>query len=81
MCETVHEYQHCRTLLEDGKVLGCRAGLAFDGAFAQPRAASPGTYDLSLRSRVNAIVYENRRITAAPGSGRMPERAAWRAPA
>lgn len=65
-CETVYDYQHCRTLLGDGKVLGCRAGLAFDGAFAQPRAASPGTYDLSLRSRVRATVHENRR-----GDGRL----------
>ena len=66
MCETVHEYQHCRTLLRDGKVLGCRAGLAFDGAFAQPRAASPGTYELSLRSRVSATVRQNER-----GEGRL----------
>ena len=66
LCETVHEYQHCRTLLRDGKVLGCRAGLAFDGAFAEPRAASPGTYDVALRSRVNATVYEDRR-----GEGRL----------
>lgn len=66
LCETVHEYQHCRTLLREGKVLGCRAGLAFEGAFAEPRAAPPGTYDVSLRSRVSATVYEDRR-----GEGRL----------
>jgi len=66
LCETVHEYQHCRTLLKDSKVLGCRAGLAFEGAFAEPRAAVPGTYELSMRSRVSATVYEGRR-----GDGRL----------
>ena len=66
LCETLHEYQHCRTLLRDGKVLGCRAGLAFEGAFAEPRAASSGTYDVALRSRVSATVHEKRR-----GEGRL----------
>ena len=66
MCETVHEYQHCRTLLRDGKVLGCRAGIAFDGAFAEPRPAAEGSYDLSLRSRASVTVHEGRR-----GEGRL----------
>jgi len=66
LCETIHEYQHCRTLLREGTVLGCRAGLAFEGAFAQPRAVGPGTYELSLRSRASATVYQGRR-----GEGRL----------
>lgn len=61
LCETIHEYQHCRTLLRSRKVLGCRAGLAFDGAFAVPHAAAPESYRLSMRSRASASVYEGRR--------------------
>ena len=66
LCESVHEYQHCRTLLQDSQVLGCRAGLAFEGAFAEPRAAAPGSYELSLRSRVSAVVRRPHR-----GEGRL----------
>jgi len=66
LCGTVHEYQHCRTLFAAGRLLGCRAGLAFDGGFASPIAASPAEYDLQLRSRARATVYRNRR-----GEGRL----------
>lgn len=61
LCGTVHEYQHCRTLFASGKVLGCRAGLAFDGAFVEPEAAVPGSYDLDVRSRAAATVTQGRR--------------------
>lgn len=66
LCGTVHEYQHCRTLFTAGKVLGCRAGLAFEGAFASPVAAAEGSYDLDLRSRAAATVSQGRR-----GQGRL----------
>lgn len=73
LCESVHDYQHCRTLLGDGKVLGCRAGLAFEGAFAQPYPAAPETYEVSLRSRVSARVQRGRR-----GEGRLRGEARYR---
>ena len=61
LCETVHEYQHCRTLMGVGKVFGCRAGLAFDGGFAEPLAAEPDDYELELRSNAEMIVTHGQR--------------------
>jgi len=69
----VHEYQHCRTLFAAGKLLGCRAGLAFDSAFAQPVAAPPDSYELELRSRASATVTRQRR-----GDGRVRGEADFR---
>lgn len=66
LCGTVHEYQHCRTLLAAGKVLGCKAGLAFDGAFAEPVAAAGDAYELDVNSRASASVRRDRR-----GDGRV----------
>ena len=61
LCETVHEYQHCRTLMHAGKVFGCRAGLAFDGAFAEPIAAAADDYELELRSTAKLTVEHGQR--------------------
>lgn len=61
LCETVNDYQLCRSLLRAGKVVGCRAGLAFDGDFAEPVAAAEGSYDIRLRSSAEATVYRDRR--------------------
>jgi hypothetical protein len=61
LCETVHEYQHCRTLMGAGKVFGCRAGLAFDGGFAEPIAAGPDDYELDVRSNAEMVVTQGRR--------------------
>jgi len=61
LCQSVHEYQHCRTLLGSGKVFGCRAGLAFEGGFAEPIAAGRGDYVLDLESNAQATVYRGRR--------------------
>jgi hypothetical protein len=66
LCGTVHEYQHCRTLFAAGKLLGCRAGLAFDGAFAEPVASPSDSYELDLRSRASATVTQRQR-----GEGRV----------
>jgi hypothetical protein len=60
LCENVHDYQHCRTLLKAGRVHACRAGLAFDGGFAEPTPAAPGTYELELDSSAEAIVEKER---------------------
>jgi hypothetical protein len=61
LCETVHEYQHCRTLMGAGKVFGCRAGLAFDGGFAEPIAAGPDDYELDVHSNAEMVVTQGRR--------------------
>jgi hypothetical protein len=61
LCETVHEYQHCRSLMSTGRVFGCRAGLAFDGNFADPIAAGPDRHDLSVRSTAVVTVERGQR--------------------
>jgi len=73
LCGTVHEYQHCRTLFAAGKILGCRAGLAFDGAFAEPIAANVSADEVELRSRASATVTRDHR-----GEGRVRGRAEFR---
>jgi hypothetical protein len=61
LCETVHEYQHCRTLMGARKVFSCRAGLAFDGGFAEPIAAAPDDYELDVRSNAEMVVTRGQR--------------------
>ena len=61
LCETVHDYQHCRALFRAGKVFGCRAGVAFESRFAEPVAARDGEYALELSSSAEAIVRADRR--------------------
>ena len=80
MCESLHDYQHCRSLLASGVVLGCRAGLAFDGGIAEPMAAPEGSFSLELRSTAAATVYRGRRGEGKL-KGRVRYRIAFEAPA
>lgn len=66
LCETDHDYQHCRTLMRSGQVFSCRAGLAFDGGFAEPVAARPGSYVLDVDSSAEVRVEQGKR-----GEGRI----------
>lgn len=66
MCETVHDYQHCRTLYRSGKVFGCKAGVAFSSQFATPTSADPSSYDLDVESTAIATVQYGQR-----GHGRL----------
>jgi hypothetical protein len=61
LCETTHDYQHCRSLYRSGRVFGCRAGLAFESGFAVPIAANADTYALSVKSTAVATVHRERR--------------------
>lgn len=61
LCETVPDFQHCRSLFRAGKVFGCRAGVAFASGFATPVAAKDGEYDLALESSAEATVRAERR--------------------
>ncbi|HEY7671532.1 MAG TPA: hypothetical protein VIC71_04885 [Gammaproteobacteria bacterium] len=61
LCESVHEYQHCRTLMGAAKIFGCRAGLAFDGGFAEPVAPEPDDYELDVRSNAEMVVTHGQR--------------------
>lgn len=66
LCETAHEYQHCRTLMQQGQVFSCRAGLAFDGGFATPVQPKPGEFDLDVESDIQIRVERDTR-----GEGRV----------
>jgi hypothetical protein len=61
VCETLEEYGQCRTLLHSGKVFGCRAGLSFDDAYAEPVAVAPDRYRMELKSDAEITVERNRR--------------------
>jgi hypothetical protein len=61
LCESVPDYQHCRSLFRAGKVFGCRAGVAFASGFATPVAAKDGQFDLDLHSSAEATVRAQRR--------------------
>ncbi len=66
LCQTPADYQYCRSLLEQGYALGCRAELDLDGAVPGMREAISGEYELSLRGRASVSV--NRR---SRGDGRI----------
>jgi hypothetical protein len=55
-CESVLEYQHCRTLMISRMVLSCRAGLTFQAAFAEPRAAATDEYEIEVDSKAKVRV-------------------------
>ena len=66
LCHSVPEYQHCRSLLQDGYVLGCRANLGLDGAVADLHEATADSYELSLRARASVTIDQGTR-----GDGRV----------
>ena len=66
LCHSVPEYQHCRSLLQDGYVLGCRARLGLDGVTADLREAVADSYELSLRARASVTINQGSR-----GDGRV----------
>jgi hypothetical protein len=55
-CESVLEYQHCRTLMISRMVRSCRAGLSLQEAFAEPRAATPDEYEIEIDSKAKVRV-------------------------
>jgi hypothetical protein len=66
LCHSVPEYQYCRSLLQDGYILGCRARLGLDGAIADLHEATAGSYELSLRARASVTIDQGTR-----GDGRV----------
>jgi hypothetical protein len=65
-CQTEPDYQYCRTLLQDGYVLGCRAALAIDDVIGDLREADSSDYELTLRARASVTVKQGSR-----GEGRI----------
>jgi len=66
LCRSVPEYEYCRSLRDQGYVLGCRAALNLDAAVDNLTEAAAGSYELSLRSRASVTVERGRR-----GDGRL----------
>jgi hypothetical protein len=66
LCHSVPEYQYCRSLLQDGYALGCRAKLGLDGAIAELHEAPADSYELSLRARASVTINQGNR-----GDGRV----------
>jgi len=66
LCYTVPEYQYCRSLLQDGFVLGCRVQIGLDNAVSDLREATAGSYELSLRARASVTINQGSR-----GDGRV----------
>lgn len=61
LCDSVPAYQQCRARLKAGKVLFCRANLAFVNQRVEPQQAASGDYALQLDSSATAIVYRGHR--------------------
>jgi hypothetical protein len=61
LCQAAPDYQHCRILFEIGHVQGCRMAIAVDGAVADLREATSGSYELSLRARASVTVNQGSR--------------------
>ena len=60
-CETIHEYQHCRTLMISSMVDTCRIEVAFSSGYIEPRVAEPGTYELSVESSARVLINRKER--------------------
>ena len=61
LCETIHDYQMCRSLHQAGNVFGCRAGVAFASGFAKPIFVAQEDLDLDVDSSAVATVHLNHR--------------------
>jgi hypothetical protein len=66
LCRSVPEYQYCRSLRDEGYVLGCRAALNLDAAVGKLIEAAEESYELSLRPRAAVTVRRGSR-----GDGRI----------
>jgi hypothetical protein len=50
VCDSISEYQHCRTLMIGRLVYSCEADIAFDAGFAESRPARADEYSLEVES-------------------------------
>jgi hypothetical protein len=49
-CDSIHQYQHCRTLMFSNMVFSCHAPNPLDGNFAEARPAAAQEYELEVDS-------------------------------
>jgi len=56
VCESVLEYEHCRTLMVGRMIPGCRIEIAFRSGFAEARPARPGEYEMAVKSNAKVRV-------------------------
>ena len=61
LCETIHDYQVCRSLHRAGQVYGCRAGVAFASGFAKPISVNVNQTEVTVDSNAVATVHLDRR--------------------
>jgi hypothetical protein len=61
VCDSAHQYQHCRTLMFSSMVHSCRAPNPLDAGFAQARAAAPADYTLAVKSNARVKVTRGQR--------------------
>ena len=50
LCNSIYEFQHCRTLMISSMVDSCRVEIAFARSEIEPRAAEAGSYLLAVES-------------------------------
>lgn len=61
LCGMIQDYQHCRTLLVSSMVDSCRIEVAFSSGAIEPRAAEPGTFELSVESDARVRIDQKQR--------------------
>lgn len=61
LCGMLQDYQHCRTLLVSSMVDSCRIEVAFSSGAIEPRAAEPGTYELTVESGARVRINQKQR--------------------
>lgn len=68
-CASVHQYQHCRTLMFSNMVHSCRVDAAFESGFAKAVRAAEESYTLTVRSDARVRVQQaNRSLGIIRGS-------------
>lgn len=55
-CDSIHQYQHCRTLMFSSMVFSCIAPNPLDGGFAEARPARAEEYDVTVESTARVKV-------------------------
>jgi hypothetical protein len=61
VCETIYEFQHCRTLMISSMVDSCRIEQAFASGYIEPRAAAPGSFALTVESSARVMIKRDSR--------------------
>lgn len=66
LCNSIHEFQHCRTLMISSMVDSCRVEIAFARDDIEPRVAEAGTYSVEIESTARVRIERQSRGFATP---------------